>query len=133
MVEDELEAELRTNGHAHLPPGVLVYTIEGPLFFGAAETFERVLAQTYTDPRTLIIRLKRVPFMDITGLQTLLEVIEQLHKRGIVVKLCEANEKVLGKLDRAGILQVLGSQHYHADFNGALVSHTQINESQGET
>lgn len=133
MVEDELEAELRTNGHAHLPPGVLVYTIEGPLFFGAAETFERVLAQTHTDPRTLIIRLKRVPFMDITGLQTLLEVIEQLHKRGIVVKLCEANEKVLGKLNRAGILQVLGSQHYHADFNGALVSHTQINESQGET
>ena len=130
MVEKELEVELRMNGHTHLPPGVLVYTIEGPLFFGAAETLERALAQTHTDPETLIIRLKRVPFMDITGLQTLLEVIEQLQKRSIVVKLCEANEKVLGKLDKAGILQALGSQHYHADFSGALVSHVQINETQ---
>jgi SulP family sulfate permease len=122
VVEHELEAELRVNGHAHLPPGVLVYTIEGPLFFGAAETFERALAQTHTDPRMLVIRLKRVPFMDITGLQTLQEVIEQLHKRNIVVKLCEANKKVLSKLDKAGILQEIGSKHYHDQFHAALRS-----------
>ena len=120
LVEHELETELRVNGHTRLPPGVLVYTIEGPLFFGAAETFERALAQTHTDPHTLVIRLKRVPFMDITGMQTLQEVIEQLHKRKIVVKLCEANRKVLGKLDRAGILQTIGAEHYHDDFNAAL-------------
>ena len=126
LVEHELEAELRTNGHSHLPPGMLVYTIEGPLFFGAAETFERVLAQTHTDPRLLIIRLKRVPFMDITGLQVLEEVIQQLHRRNIVVELCEANTKVLSKLERVGILQAIGTEHYHADFNTALakaVSH----------
>jgi len=111
----------------------LVYTIEGPLFFGAAETFERVLAQTHTDPGTLILRLKRVPFMDITGLQTLLEVIEHLRKRSIVVKLCEANEKVLGKLDRAGILQALGSEHYHADFKGALNSYVASEKSPGDS
>jgi len=120
MVGKDLEVELRLNGQVELPPNVLVYGIEGPLFFGAAETFERVLAQTHTDPGTLIIRLNHVPFMDITGLQTLLEVIEQLHSRGIVVKLCEANEKVLGKLRKAGILQALGPGHYHADFNAAL-------------
>lgn len=128
IVEHELEEELRVNGHARLPPGILIYTIEGPLFFGAAETFERVLAQTHTDPRLLIIRLKRVPFMDITGLQVLEEVIQQLHKRNIVVKLCEANTKVLNKLDRVGILQEIGSEHYHADFNTALakaVSHVE--------
>ena len=128
VVEHELEEELRANGHARLPPGTLIYTIEGPLFFGAAETFERVLAQTHTDPRLLIIRLKRVPFMDITGLQVLEEVIQQLHKRNIVVKLCEANTKVLGKLDRVGILQEIGPEHYHADFNIALanaVSHVE--------
>ena len=128
VVEHELEEELRANGHTCLPPGTLIYTIEGPLFFGAAETFERVLAQTHTDPRLLIIRLKRVPFMDITGLQVLEEVIQQLHKRNIVVKLCEANTKVLNKLDRVGILQEIGPEHYHADFNIALanaVSHVE--------
>jgi len=128
IVEHELEEELRANGHVRLPPGILIYTIEGPLFFGAAETFERVLAQTHTDPRLLIIRLKRVPFMDITGLQVLEEVIQQLHQRNIVVKLCEANTKVLNKLDRVGILQEISPEHYHADFNTALakaVSHVE--------
>ncbi|QFG29123.1 STAS domain-containing protein [Pseudomonas umsongensis] len=128
VVEHELEEELRTNGHTRLPPGLLIYTIEGPLFFAAAETFERVIAQTHTDPNLLIIRLKRVPFMDITGLQVLEEVIQQLHKRHIVVKLCEANTKVLNKLDRVGILQEIGPEHYHADFNTALakaVSHVE--------
>jgi sulfate permease, SulP family len=120
VVEEELASELRANGQVRLPPGVLVYTIEGPLFFGAAETFERVLAQTHTDPHLLVIRLKRVPFMDITGLQTLEEVIQQLHKRQIVVKLCEANRKVLSKLDKAGILHTLGPTHYHDEFVAAL-------------
>lgn len=128
VVEHELEEELRANGHARLPPGTLIYTIEGPLFFGAAETFERVLAQTHTDPHLLIIRLKRVPFMDITGLQVLEEVIQQLHKRNIVVKLCEANTKVLNKLDRVGILQEIGTEHYHADFNTALAKAVSLAE-----
>lgn len=120
-VEQELEAELRQNGgQVSLPKGVLVYTIEGPLFFGAAETFERALAQTHTDPRVLVIRLKRVPFMDITGLQTLQEVIEQLHKRHILIKLCEANPKVLRKLDKAGVLALIGAANYHAGFAEAL-------------
>lgn len=120
VVETELANELSANGNVPLPAGVLVYTIEGPLFFGAAETLERVLAQTHTDPRMLVIRLKRVPFMDITGLQTLEEAIQQLHARQIVVKLCEANQTVLTKLDKAGVLQTLGVAHYHDKFADAL-------------
>ncbi|MHB2081852.1 SulP family inorganic anion transporter [Pseudomonas asiatica] len=121
VVEEELANELHSNGQASLPPGVMVYTIEGPLFFGAAETFERALSQTHTDPELLVICLKRVPFMDITGLQTLEEVIQQLHERQIVVKLCEANGKVLGKLERTGILQLLGPGHYHQTLGTALL------------
>jgi SulP family sulfate permease len=131
VVEQELEAELRLGGHSRLPPGVLVYTIEGPLFFAAAENFERALAQTHTDPQMLVIRLNRVPFMDITGLQTLEEVIEQLHKRKIVVKLCEANRKVLAKLDKAGILQAIGAAHYHTDFNAALGAYQEREHAPG--
>ncbi|MBA6109836.1 STAS domain-containing protein [Pseudomonas asiatica] len=121
VVEEELANQLHSNGQKLLPPGVLVYTIEGPLFFGAAETFERALSQTHTDPELLVICLKRVPFMDITGLQTLEEVIQQLHERQIVVKLCEANGKVLGKLEKAGILRLLGPGHYHQTLGTALL------------
>lgn len=120
VAEEDLHHELNTSGLDHLPPGVLIYTIEGPLFFGAAETFERVLAQTHTDPKMLIIRLRRVPFMDITGLQTLQEVVQQLHKRNIIVKLCEANERVLRKLGKAGVMTEVGAEHYHKTFSDAL-------------
>ncbi|MGN7743967.1 SulP family inorganic anion transporter [Pseudomonas sp. 22526] len=122
VVEQDLQHELHSNGQLHLPPGVLIYTIEGPLFFGAAETFERALAQTHSDPQVLIIRLRHVPFMDITGLQMLEEVIGQLHKRGIVVKLCEANLKVHTKLERVGILHAIGAQNYHRNLPEALQS-----------
>ena len=69
----------------------MVYTIEGPFFFGVAEKIEHALATTHTDPKVIIFRLKAVPFMDMTGLETFHELIEHYHKRGVEVYLCEAN------------------------------------------
>jgi len=117
--EAELRAELLSRGQQSLPAGVLVYAIDGPFFFGAVENFERALAQTHTDPKVLIIRLKRVPFMDITGLQTLEEVIQKLEKRGVLVLLCEANDRVRGKLERAGIVAP-GGTNYFSDLAAAI-------------
>ncbi|MES2564295.1 MAG: SulP family inorganic anion transporter [Pseudomonadota bacterium] len=117
---DDLHAELTARGDRALPPGVLVYGIEGPFFFGAAESLERVLAETHTDPRVLIIRLKRVPFVDITGLLTLEEVISELRRRGVRVMLCEANERVKIKLQRAKILSMLGADNYADDLHTVI-------------
>ena len=110
----DLEHELSRDGGVPtgLPPGVLVYGIDGPFFFGAVENFERALIQTHTDPRVLLIRLRRVPFMDMTGLQTLEEVIGKLRQRGVAVVLCEANARVRQKLKRAGVLAALGEGNY---------------------
>jgi SulP family sulfate permease len=109
----ELRAELRQQGIEHLPPGVVVYEIAGPMFFGAVENFERALLQTHTDPRSLIIRLRRVPFMDITGIQTLQEVTGKLRERGVKVLLCEANGRVLAKLRKAHVVPG-GESDFHA-------------------
>ncbi|MDQ0139830.1 SulP family inorganic anion transporter [Cupriavidus necator] len=97
---------------ARMPPGVLVYSIDGPFFFGAVEACERALVQTHTEPRVLLIRLGRVPFMDMTGLQTLEAVIVTLQKRGVEVVLAEANARVREKLARAGVLAALGEGNY---------------------
>lgn len=78
------------------------------MFFGAVENFERALLQTHTDRSTLILRLHAVPFMDITGLQTLQAVIGKLRQRGIRVLLCEANARVLTKLRNARVLEPSG-------------------------
>ena len=115
-----LEDELEERGLEKLPPGLLVYEIAGPMFFGAVEKFEHALLGTHTDPTTLIIRLRDVPFIDITGIQTLAEVIGKLHKRDVSVLLCEANDRVLGKLRVAGILQLLRGHGYGASFTDAL-------------
>ena len=103
-----------------MPPGVLVFAVEGPFFFGAVENFERALASTRTDPEVLIIRLRWVPFMDITGLQTLEEAIGDLHRRKVRVMLTGANERVIGKLQRAGIVELIGQENLCANLEQAL-------------
>lgn len=101
------------------PPGVLAFAVEGPFFFGAVENFERALASTGTDPEVLIIRLRWVPFMDITGLQTLEEVIRDLQRRKVRVMLTGANERVAGKLRRAGIVDLIGPENFCENLEAA--------------
>lgn len=120
VTEEGLREELVYQRLARLPEGVLVYAVEGPLFFGAVENFERALAQTHTDPRVLIIRLKWVPFMDITGLQILEEVIQKLRQRGVTVMLTGANARVRAKLEKTGVIDTLGREHYFDRFEDAL-------------
>ena len=115
-----LASELGALGLTELPPGVMVYEIDGPMFFGAVDNFERALAQTGTDPQTLIIRLCRVPFVDITGLQTLEEAVADLVKRGVVVILCEANARVLAKMKKTGVVGSDTSAKYCDTLGAAL-------------
>ena len=102
--QQSLEQELQAINRASLPKSVLVYEIDGPMFFGAVDNFERALQQTRTDPKTLIIRLRRVPFADITGIETLELAVQQLKKRGVNVMFCEAIPNVLEKMHRAGLV-----------------------------
>jgi SulP family sulfate permease len=118
--DEELDAELAQQGLPPLPTGVLVYEIAGPMFFGAVENFERALVQTHTEPQALVIRLRRVPFMDITGIQTLEEVIDKLRARGVTVVLCEANERVKAKLLRAGVIAASEADGYADQLAAAL-------------
>jgi len=116
-----LLVDLQEVGLSRLPRGMLVYEIAGPVFFGAIESLERALLQTHSDPQMLIIRLRHVPFMDATGLQTFEEVIGKLRKRGVDVMLCEANPRVMTKLGNAGIVEAIGPDRYVQDFHAALV------------
>jgi SulP family sulfate permease len=116
----QIERELREDRDVSVPAGVLVYHIDGPFFFAAVETFERVLERAQADPQVLVIRMTDMPFTDITGLQTLQEAIRHLQGRGVRVILSEANERVYRKLERAGLLQDVGHDGYSATFGGAI-------------
>lgn len=109
---EDLKHDLKDLGLTRLPRDVLVYEIDGPFFFGAVENFESALKQTRSDPRVLIVRLHRVPFIDSSGLQAMDEVIQALQKRGVHVMLCEANERVRAKLWKYGVLDKLPADGY---------------------
>ena len=119
--DQELDQEFLNQNMPRLPKGVVVFAVEGPFFFGAVENMERALAGTHTDPRILIIRLRWVPFIDITGLQTLEEVIRDLQKRGVRVMLTGANERVRIKLEKAGSIELIGVDNCFNDFRDALL------------
>lgn len=104
----ELQRELAAEGLDALPPDVMVYSVEGPFFFAAVEAFEQVLAGGQAGPRVVVIRLRYVPFIDATGLQTLEDVVEQLRARGVRVVFTEMNDRVRGKMRRIGLLNRIG-------------------------
>ena len=120
QTEEQLAREFPQQNVPKLPADVLVYAIEGPFFFGAVEIFEKALASTHMDPRVLIIRLRWVPFIDITGLQTLEEVIHDLQGRGVRVILTGATHKVEAKLRKANIVTLLGQHNVLKEFSEAL-------------
>lgn len=108
------------NARPVLPAGVLAFSIEGPYFFAAVDAFERTLTQTDMTPRVLIVRLGRVPFIDITGLHSLEDVIQVVATRGTWVILCEATPRVKRKLERTGMLQLPGEGGYRDTFVEAI-------------
>ncbi|WED43302.1 SulP family inorganic anion transporter [Legionella cardiaca] len=120
MSDQDLQQEFKNQGLNVLPKDILVYTVDGPFFFGAAEKFEQALENTHTEPKALIIRLGWVPFMDITGLQTLEEVISNLRQRQVRVLLTGATSTVQSKFEKAGIITLVGKENIVPEFSQAL-------------
>ncbi|MCG3726844.1 SulP family inorganic anion transporter [Vibrio cincinnatiensis] len=118
----ELNYELQHHGITELPREIAVYALEGPFFFAAAENFEQVMSSIQETPEILIIRLKWVPFMDITALQTLEDMIHHFHNKQVKVLISGANSRVTLKLRRAGIVQLVGEEQFFAEFDEALSS-----------
>ncbi|MDO9217721.1 MAG: STAS domain-containing protein, partial [Lacisediminimonas sp.] len=117
---EDLKAELQAFGMPALPRDCLVYEIDGPFFFAAVESFETAIKSTGGNPRILVLRLRRVPFIDSTGLQSLLQVVQDMHRRGVQIWLCEANHRVKAKLLKFGVLDKLAAQDYADKFSDHL-------------
>lgn len=107
QLEEKLTHELKDRDIPTLPKDTLIYAIQGPFFFGVAEKIEHALSITHSDPKIIIIRLKDVPFMDMTGLETFHEILNEYHKRKVKIYLCEANTRITDKLMHIGIFPLI--------------------------
>ena len=116
-VEVENMSDTVSDVSLSLPKNTLYYRIQGPFFFGAAEKIEHALAVTHTDAQNIIFSLKEVPFIDMTGLETFEEIVEQFHHRNVIIYLCEANALVTQKLQKAGVLRWVHQEKIYPSFS----------------
>ncbi|MDR0647309.1 MAG: STAS domain-containing protein [Puniceicoccales bacterium] len=84
-----------------IPDGIIVYSIEGPFFFGVIETFQNALTKVNDKVHTVVLRLKRVSFIDATGLDSLHTVTCSLQKKSVKIIFCEANACVYARMRKA--------------------------------
>ena len=103
-----------------LPKGVEVYEIEGPFFFGVANKFEETMKQLGDKPKVRIIRMRKVPFMDSTGIYNLQSLIKLSKKDKTIILLSGVNEQVAAVLEKAGIHTELGAENILHNVEAAL-------------
>lgn len=94
-----------------LPPKTVVYTIEGPFFFGAAERLESLLESVHSHADLLVIRLHKVPFIDATGLNSILDLIEVCKRDKTRLVLSEPKSNVYRKFQLNGVVEKLGQEN----------------------
>ena len=103
-----------------IPPGIEVFEITGPFFFGAAYKFKESMQYIENPPKVLIIRMRFVPVIDATGLHTLEEVFKQSDKLNTKFILSGVQPGVLHEFKKSGLLGEIGESNVHANFEQAL-------------
>ena len=125
VIADEIDPNEETDAVVHeehlvIPDGVEVYEINGPYFFGIANEFEELMAAMNDHPKVRIIRMRRVPFIDSTGIHNLQNLCEISHREGTHIVLSGVTPNVYAVLEHNGFCRLLGKDHICPNINVAL-------------
>ncbi|HNX11470.1 MAG TPA: sulfate permease [Paludibacteraceae bacterium] len=125
VFQDEVEAASYVEGGAEtdklsLPKGVEVYEIEGPFFFGVANKFEEIMKQVNDKPKVRIIRMRKVPFIDSTGVHNLENLIKMCNKDKTTVLLSGVNDNVRKVLLQVELDKKIGLENICSNINEAI-------------
>ncbi len=104
----------------HVPKGIEVFEITGPLFFGAAYKFKERIYSLKDSPRVLIIRMRAVPVIDATGLHTIREVAKYVKRFGTILIISGVQPGVYEELEKSGLLIKIGKMNVLSDIDEAL-------------
>ena len=109
--EDSEKAAMENTDRLNIPEGVEVYEIDGPFFFGLASRFEELEKMKQKNAKVRIIRMRKVPFIDSTGINNLRSLYERTSKRGVIMILSGVTEKVQASLEKFGVDQEIGKEN----------------------
>ena len=121
--EDEPDRDMTGPGSTaarDIPKGVDVYEIDGPFFFGAAEAFKTAVSSVARKPEVLIIRMRRVPVIDSTGLAALRDVVERCRREGTLVILSDVHSQPVVALTNSAFFDHLGEENLLGNLDDAL-------------
>lgn len=111
-------------------PQITIYNVEGPLFFGAAQNFAQTIMNTINDqPRVLLLRMGRVPFMDTTGDMHLTSIVQHFSQHGVVL-ISGLRHQPKRVLKNTGLYEVVGEEHFF-EHTGEAIEYalTQLNRN----
>ena len=125
VITDEIDPNKESDITVHeenlmIPKGIEVYEINGPYFFGIATKFEETMTQLGDRPKVRIIRMRKVPFIDSTGIHNLTALCEMSQKEKTTIILSGVNENVYNVLEKAGFYELLGKENICPNINVAL-------------
>lgn len=103
----------------YVPRHVRVYNITGPLFFGAASRLAEINVKDYT--KCLIIRMGGVPALDVTAMNSLMELKDMCDKKDIELILTHVNAQPLRVMKKNGFIEKVGEDHFFEHIADALV------------
>lgn len=125
LVTPESEPESPGTNSMHgknIPEGVVLYRIEGPLFFAAAENLDQVLRGSGGKPKIVIFRMRNVPAMDASGLHAFRIAIQKLHRDGVRIFFTAVQPQPMKVMFESGLVTSLGEHKFCADLDQALVA-----------
>jgi SulP family sulfate permease len=130
-IDPTLSNDIRLRGNdlekLHIPPHTEVYEIDGPYFFGIANKFDEISQRMGTDGQKVrILRMRKVSFMDSTGIHNLEQLYVRSQRCGMTLVLSGVNENVYKTLDKAGLVQMIGKENVRNHINGALARAQEI-------
>ena len=125
VITDEIDPNNESDLEVHeehliIPQGVEVYEINGPYFFGIATKFEEIMARLGDRPKIRIIRMRKVPFIDSTGIHNLDTLCRMSQKENIHIILSGVNPQVHSVLEKSGFYELLGKENICSNINEAI-------------
>ncbi|KKB33876.1 SulP family inorganic anion transporter [Bacillus thermotolerans] len=135
VVPDPIRKKVRPLSLASKPhgcPQVHLFTVEGALFFGAAQLFEQALHKSIQDePNVLILRMSKVPYIDTTGENMLKNVVKDFQARGVTIFISGVQAQPKDMMKRTGLYDMIGETGFFAHTGEAInAALTQLNKSQ---
>jgi len=118
--DDTEEAAPDALRRRQLPPGVEIYEVNGPFFFGAAEKFKETLTQLHSSPKVLVIVMRNVPSIDSTGLAALRDVVLRFRQGGTRVILCGVHAQPMVALQRSALADEIPEEDLVGSIEEAL-------------